>query len=413
MAITQGHTAAGGARRHGLKRLIAVAAAITTISASVLVGYTQDAAWATDYPTWNDVAQVRNDEAATKNKIAQIEGILAGLQAEAARTQADAEAKGLIWQEADLKFQEAAFRAGNLQEQADAANAVATEAEQRAGQWAAQLVRTGGGDLTANLFANSGEADDLLYGLGLSSKISGQAYAIYESALIARNTAQSLTDQADVAKKELEELKLVAEKAFNEAQAASNAAAAALEEQLANQAQLEQQLIVLKERRAATEADYLAGVRERIGTGASLDAGEISLSGWARPAAGRITDSFGPRIHPVYGGFSFHRGTDIGAGCGANIYAAHGGTVIYSGWNGGYGNFILIDHGGGVATAYGHIVSGGRLVSYGQTVDVGTNIAKVGSTGTSTGCHLHFEVRINGTAIDSVPFMANQGITIG
>ena len=64
-------------------------------------------------------------------------------------------------------------------------------------------------------------------------------------------------------------------------------------------------------------------------------------------------------------------------------------------------------------TAYGHIVSGGTLVSYGQSVDVGQNIAKVGTTGTSTGCHLHFEVRIWGSAIDSVPFMAGQGITIG
>jgi murein DD-endopeptidase MepM/ murein hydrolase activator NlpD len=339
--------------------------------------------------------------------------MLAGLKAEAARTQADAEAKGLIWQEADLLFQEAAFKAANLQEQADAANEVATESEQRAGQWAAQLVRSGGGDLTANLLANSGDADDLLYGLGMSSKISGQAYAIYESALVDRNTAQSLTDQADVAKKELEALKIIAEKAFNEAQAASNAAAAALEEQLANQATLEQQLIVLKQRRAATEADYLAGVRERIGTGASLDAGEISLTGWARPAAGRITDSFGPRIHPVFGGYSFHRGTDIGAGCGANIYAASGGTVVYAGYNGGLGNFVLIDHGGGVATGYAHIVSGGILVQYGQSVDVGTHIAEVGTTGTSTGCHLHFEVRINGTVTDAVPFMANQGITIG
>jgi murein DD-endopeptidase MepM/ murein hydrolase activator NlpD len=397
----------------GPKAFVAITAALATLVAGTILGFTRDAAWATDYPTWSDVAEVRNDEAATKAKIAQIEGMLAGLKAEAARTQADAEAKGLIWQEADLLFQEAAFKAANLQEQADAANKVATESEQRAGQWAAQLVRSGGGDLTANLLANAGDADDLLYGLGMSSKISGQAYAIYEGALVDRNTAQSLTDQADVAKKELEELKLIAEKAFAEAQAASNAAAAALDEQLANQATLEQQLIVLKERRAATEADYLAGVRERIGTGASLDAGEISLTGWARPAAGRITDSFGPRIHPVFGGYSFHRGTDIGAGCGANIYAASGGTVIYAGYNGGLGNFVLIDHGGGVATGYAHIVSGGILVRYGQSVDVGTHIAEVGTTGTSTGCHLHFEVRINGSVTDAVPFMANQGITIG
>lgn len=412
MTMKRTWTATRGTRV-GPQAFVAITAALATLVAGTILGFTHDPAWAIDYPTWSDVAEVRNDEAATKAKIAQIEGMLAGLKAEAARTQAEAEAKGIIWQKADQLFQEAAFKAANLQEQADAANQVATESEQRAGQWAAQLVRSGGGDFTANLLANAGDADDLLYGLGMSSKISGQAYAIYESALVDRNTAQSLTDQADVAKKELEALKIIAEKAFNEAQAASNAAAAALDEQLANQATLEQQLIVLRERRAATEADYLAGVRERIGTGASLDAGEISLSGWARPAAGRITDSFGPRIHPVFGGYSFHRGTDIGAGCGANIYAASGGTVVYAGYNGGLGNFILIDHGGGIATGYAHIMSGGILVRYGQSVDVGTHIAEIGTTGTSTGCHLHFEVRVNGTATDPVPFMANQGITIG
>ncbi len=269
------------------------------------------------------------------------------------------------------------------------------------------------GTSPTDLFTNSGNADQLLYGLGMSSKISDQAYAIYESALLDRNTAQALTDQADVAKNELEELKLIAEKAFAEAQAAATAAATALTEQQENQARLAQQLIVLKEKRAATEADYLAGVRERTGSGASLDAGEISLSGWARPAAGRITDNFGWRVSPTAGASSYHQGTDIGASCGNNIYAASSGTVIYAGWNGGYGNFVLIDHGGGVQTAYGHIVSGGILVSYGQSVDVGQNIAKVGTTGTSTGCHLHFEVRIGGTAVNAVPYLAGQGITLG
>ncbi len=395
------------------RRLVTAAVVVATLVAGTIVGSAAPSAWAKDYPSWNDVAAVRNDEAATQAKIAEIEGLLAGLKATAERTAADARAKGVIWSEADLKFQEASYKTANLQKQADAAAATATASEQRAGQWAAQLARGGGQDLTANLLVNSSDADNLLYGLGMSSKISDQAYAIYESALLDRNTAQSLTDAAQVAKDELEVLKVAAEKAFAEAQAASNAAAAALAEQETNQATLAQQLIVLKERRAATEADYIAGVKERFGSGASLEGGEISLTGWARPAAGRITDNFGWRISPTAGASSYHQGTDIGAGCGAKIYAASGGTVVYAGWNGGYGNFVLIDHGGGVQTAYGHIVDGGILVGYGQHVDVGTNIALVGTTGTSTGCHLHFEVRINGSAIDSVPFMAGQGITIG
>lgn len=402
-------SAATGARP---RRLVAIAAVLATLVTGTILGSTPPA-FAKDYPTWDDVAAVRNDEAATKNQIAAIEALLGQLEAEVKRTQEDAQKKGEIWGAADSKFQAASARAANLLEQAEAADAAATQSEQRAGQMAAQLVRAGGGDVTANLLANSGNADSLLYGLGMSSKIAEQANAIYERALLDRNTAQALTDQAEVARDELEVLKIAAEKAFQEAQAASQAAQAALAEQQDNQARLQQQLIVLKEKRAATEADYLAGVQERINSGASLDAGEISLSGWAKPVNGRITDNFGYRIPPTSGASSYHQGTDLGAGCGAPIFAASSGTVVYAGWNGGYGNFILIDHGGGVQTAYGHIVNGGILVSYGQNVGVGTRIASVGTTGASTGCHLHLEVRIWGSATDPVPFFRGQGITLG
>jgi murein DD-endopeptidase MepM/ murein hydrolase activator NlpD len=162
-----------------------------------------------------------------------------------------------------------------------------------------------------------------------------------------------------------------------------------------------------------TEADYLAGVRATIAAAADLGAGEISATGWARPAAGRITSGFGYRVHPKYGTWRLHTGTDIGAACNNNIYAAHSGTVVYAGWYGTYGNWVLIDNGDGISTGYAHIVNGGIKVQVGQEVGVGQPIAKVGTTGASTGCHLHYEVRINGVATDSVPFMRNQGITIG
>ena len=393
-------------------RFAAIAAIVGTLIVGGLAGVATPAAFAKDYPTWDDVANARNNEAATQAKIGEIQALLGGLKAEAERTAADAKAKGEVWAAADQRFQEQAYKTANLQKQADAADLTATQSEQQAGQWAAQLMRGGGQDLTANLLV-SGDADNLLYGLGMSSKISDQAYAIYERALLDRNTAQSLSDSAEVARAELEVLKLKAEKLFIEAQTASNAAAAALAEQQKNEATLQQQLVVLTERRAATEADYQAGVKERFGSGANLDVGEISATGWVKPVSGPITDNFGPRIPPTGGASSYHQGTDIGAGCGQKIYAATAGTIVYAGWNGSYGNFVLIDHGGGVQTAYGHIVDGGILVGYGQHVDIGQNIALVGTTGASTGCHLHLEVRINGGAIDAVPFFAGQGISIG
>ena len=387
-------------------RLAAVVAALALAVTTGILGSTPS--WADDYPTWDEVSAARNDVAQAEALVRRIESQLAALQAEAERTRVESEAKGLIAQQAEEKFQAAAARADNLQEQADAANATATASEQRAGQMAAQLVRSTGEDFSANLFV-SGDPDQLLNGIGMSRKITEQSQAIYERAIVDRNTAQALTDQAEVAKAELEVLKDAAAKAFAEAQAAAIAAQTALDEQLTRQAELQAQLVVLREKRAATEADYLAGVRERYAA-AGLDAGPISDSGWVRPAAGYITSSYGWRTDPYY---SFHTGTDIGAGCNAPIFAAHPGTVIYAGWFGNYGNFVMIDHGGGLTTSYGHIVNGGILVSYGQQVGVAEQIAKVGTTGKSTGCHLHLEVKVDGQTQNPVSFFANQGVQIG
>ena len=113
-----------------------------------------------------------------------------------------------------------------------------------------------------------------------------------------------------------------------------------------------------------------------------------------------ITSRQGPRVHPVTGEYKNHGGTDIGASYGSAIYAADSGTVVRSadGWNGGWGNYVMIDHGNGMQTLYAHMSS--RAVSVGQTVSRGQTIGYVGSTGMSTGPHLHFEMYINGSRID-------------
>jgi len=88
-------------------------------------------------------------------------------------------------------------------------------------------------------------------------------------------------------------------------------------------------------------------------------------------------------------------------------------VVVEARRNGTYGNWILIDHGSGISTGYAHLADGGYAVSAGQTVAAGQLIGAVGSTGASTGCHLHFEVRLGGIAVDAIPFMAGRGITLG
>lgn len=121
------------------------------------------------------------------------------------------------------------------------------------------------------------------------------------------------------------------------------------------------------------------------------------------PSDGPITSSFGWRTHPILGYERFHSGVDFGADYGSTIRAADRGTVIFAGWYGGYGDAVIIDHGNGITTLYGH---GSELyASEGQTVERGQPIAAVGSTGLSTGPHLHFEVRQDGEPIDPMAYL--------
>ncbi|TFB55128.1 M23 family metallopeptidase [Cryobacterium sp. Sr3] len=142
--------------------------------------------------------------------------------------------------------------------------------------------------------------------------------------------------------------------------------------------------------------------------------GQPSSAGWAAPAVGSLTDAFGPRHDkPLPEVNDFHGGTDIGTACGAAVYAASAGVVATAAPLGTYGNWILINHSNGIATGYAHLAEGQTLVSVGETVIAGQVIASVGSTGASTGCHLHFEVRTDGTAVDPQPFLVQRGVQFG
>ncbi len=124
---------------------------------------------------------------------------------------------------------------------------------------------------------------------------------------------------------------------------------------------------------------------------------------WPCPASSRITSYYGYRIHPVYNTKKFHSGIDVGAAYGSAIVAAESGTVVSATYGSGYGKYVVVSHGSGITTLYAHCSA--LLVNVGDKVSRGQTIAKVGSTGVSTGNHLHFEVRINGSTTDPLTYV--------
>lgn len=131
--------------------------------------------------------------------------------------------------------------------------------------------------------------------------------------------------------------------------------------------------------------------------------GDVSTAGFIRPAGGGITSSYGPRIHPISGQQSFHKGVDLGSGYGTPFVATKAGTVTTASYISGYGNTVIIDHGGGVTSLYAHASK--LNVSVGQQVSQGQTVALIGSTGNSTGPHAHFEIRVNGQHVNPMNYI--------
>ncbi|WP_227411729.1 MULTISPECIES: M23 family metallopeptidase [unclassified Cryobacterium] len=415
---------ARGVRESGWRRSRLVAALAITgmlLTGTIATG-SAEPAYAAGYPSWEDVKKAKANVAAKAAEKQRIETLIAQLQADVERTQQEAIEKGKKFYEAELAHDTAAFKAEQLQKQADDAKVRAEESMRQAGQMAARQSRTGGGDLSSRLFFNGDDARDLLSQLGMAAKIAEQSNGLYAKAQQDQNNAQALTDQANVAKDALKVLAEAAEQAFAEAQEAAIAAEAALAAQEAHVQTLQAQLAALEDTANRTVEQYQEGEairkaeeerrRRAAEEAAAGSGGQVGSGGWARPSGGGISSHYGMRTNPVTGVYTLHAGTDLGAGCATGIFAASGGTVTYAGWNYGYGYFVRVDHGGGVTTSYAHIMEGGIGVSHGQRVSAGQFIARVGSTGNSTGCHLHFETRVSGNPYNPVYFMADRGVTL-
>ena len=284
------------------------------------------------------------------------------------------------------------------------------------------MEENGGYNILA-IISKSGSFSEMLTAMDDVGEIMESDRQLEEAYIAARENTESVKADYESTRSELEELKAQLkaeqeelEKDIEEAiqiildlendlenrQAEYDAIMAA--EDAAN-ATIDKLVAELEAERAAAAAAAAAAAGSGGGGGSANASGSFL---WPVASYVYVSSRFGLRVHPITGEKKSHTGIDIASNQGTAVYASDGGTVTLAGWNGGYGNCIMIDHGNGYVTLYGHLSS--ISVSQGQTVSQGTTIGAVGSTGNSTGPHLHFEVLKNGTRIDPEQFFS--GLTI-
>jgi murein DD-endopeptidase MepM/ murein hydrolase activator NlpD len=241
-------------------------------------------------------------------------------------------------------------------------------------------------DLVSRIFeADRGVADELAGTRDSLQKTTDELNRSLDE--VSANRAQAQAEEA-----KLEQLRSAQGSKLSAQEAAKAQKSALLAETKQNVAQLTAI--------AKAEDDESARIAAQLkGGGSSKGSGRYPGSmAWPTPGYTRITSPFGWRMHPILHVNKFHSGVDIGAPSGATIVAAGDGTVISAAYNSGYGNMTMIDHGNGLVSVYGH--QSRISVSRGQHVTKGQTIGAVGSTGMSTGPHLHFEIRVNGEPRD-------------
>ena len=250
-----------------------------------------------------------------------------------------------------------------------------------------------------DVLMDSGSFSEFLNNLSLVEKV-------YTSDQDVLEELQKAYDEIDAKKKEIEtvQAELSESKATMEEQKSSlEADKASVEKKkseiAADSAETQRELDKLE-----ADAQALTSSIRNSGSSSSSSKYNGGIMAWPVPSCHTVSSGYGGRIHPTTGKYKFHGGLDIPGSYGSAIVAANSGKVIWAGNRGdSYGNYVIIDHGGGVSTLYGH--SSKVLVSTGQRVSRGQRIANVGSTGRSTGPHCHFEVRINGSRVNPNPYV--------
>lgn len=258
------------------------------------------------------------------------------------------------------------------------------------------------GDPITDALVLSGDVNRSLRRAALFDEVSGSRADLLERVRGLQADAEAAAADAAAAREEAERLRARIETDL-----------AALEAQRADQERIYAELQQRKAGWEAAQAEFEAEEAAMTSLIQELQAELLARSapnlsaasrqGFVMPTAGRVGSGYGWRVHPIYGYRKMHNGVDIGGPTGQAIVAAKSGRVIFAGVRGGYGNVVLLEHEGGVVTLYAH--QSQLLVAEGERVERGEVIGKLGSTGLSTGPHLHFEVRVGGVPQDPLLFL--------
>lgn len=283
-------------------------------------------------------------------------------------------------------------------------------ARERFNEGVATLYRTRGGVETsyAVLMLDSSEPREMYAGAQYLEGVTDARWSAVEELGALREEIEQLKAEAEHRRAEAESARAEADAQMVQLEGLRAEQAARRDEVAAEQAEEERLVEEIRSRVSEYEAELasLQATSSAIGSMlATEQEGEPLAESFVvvRPVPGEITSGFGERVHPILGTVRMHNGVDMHADYGTPIKAGAAGEVVWAGWREGYGNTVIVDHGNQYATLYAHqsVVH----VALGETVSAGQTVGEVGSTGLSTGPHLHFEVRLLGVPVDPVPHL--------
>ena len=347
-------------------------------------------ATAEEQAAWKDLQDVRARKAAIDARVAELDGQIRNLQATLAPLEAEVARLSAAYDEAQARLSAKQAELDVAKAQFDAS--------------AADMYRQARGGQNYDVI-NVSRPQDLVHGSKYLDEVNAKQHANVKRITVLRDTIdeqrRALSDQkakADEAAAEVQKAKQSIEALRTEIEPARAQAA----QEAANE---EAQLAQIRTRKADAEKEFQQ-VSDAIAAQLRGSSGVSGAPGGCeyRPVPGGIVSGFGYRTNPIGGGTGFHAGVDMVASSGTPIRACKAGKVVVASAQGGYGNAVVIDHGGGMGTLYGH--QSRLAVHPGDHVNAGDVIGYVGSTGYATGPHLHFEVRLSGNPVDPAPFLA-------